>query len=238
MLTPHSAFRTPHSGAFLIAMEGIDGSGKGTQAGRLHERLVKSGCRAALISFPRYDATLFGKAVGDFLNGRFGTLEQVDPFLVSLLYAGDRYESRGMLLEAIAANDVVVLDRYVPSNIAHQASKLDAARRDELSGWIEQIEYEIYRLPRPDLVLLLDLPASEAQQLIAMKQARTYTDKKADLQETDADYLERVREVYTQLAAADETGWYRIDCSKGEKIRSIEEIGDEIWNVVATRRSR
>ena len=218
-------------------MEGIDGSGKGTQARRLHERLVESGSRAALISFPRYESTLFGKAVGDFLNGRFGTLDQVDPFLVSLLYAGDRFESRGLLIDAIEANDVVVLDRYVPSNVAHQASKLDGDRRDELIRWIEQIEYGIYRLPKPDLVLLLDLPAREAQQLIAAKQTRTYTDKKADLQEADADYLERVRDVYLQLAAADETGWYKLDCLSAGKIRSIKDIAEEVWDVVATRRN-
>src|SRR3712207_3314277 len=107
----------------LIAIEGIDGSGKGTQARLLRERCRAAGLSAALISFPRYAETRFGRAVGKFLNGRFGTLDQVSPFLAALLYAGDRFESRTLLRESLFANDVVVLNRYVASNVAHQGSK-------------------------------------------------------------------------------------------------------------------
>src|SRR5579872_3745025 len=109
----------------LIDIEGIDGSGKGTQARLLTDRLLASGVSATLVSFPRYDATLFGKAVGEFLNGEFGSLDTVHPFLVSLLFAGDRFESKAYLLEAMRTSQIVVLDRYVPSNVAHQAAKLD-----------------------------------------------------------------------------------------------------------------
>ena len=79
--------------AVIIAIEGIDGSGKGTQAARLHARCQAEGIKTSLIGFPRYDQTLFGKSIGDFLNGRFGELDEVNPFLASLLYAGDRFES-------------------------------------------------------------------------------------------------------------------------------------------------
>ncbi|RPI82323.1 MAG: thymidylate kinase, partial [Planctomycetaceae bacterium] len=126
----------PRSRALLIDFEGIDGSGKGTQARRLCERLSAERIPCALISFPRYSETLFGRAVGEFLNGRFGALDQVHPFLVSLLFAGDRFESKGLLETALAQNEVVVLDRYVPSNIAHQASKRAGPERQEL---IDQI---------------------------------------------------------------------------------------------------
>ena len=157
----------------LIAIEGIDGSGKGTQAARLREALAARGLKAALISFPRYQETFFGGRIGDFLNGRFGSLEEVHPFLAATLFAGDRLESRRMLLDALAANDVVVLDRYVASNIAHQAGKRDGAERQELTEWILKVEFEVNQLPKPDLAIVLDLPATRAQELIAKKIART-----------------------------------------------------------------
>jgi len=216
-----------HTTALLVAFEGIDGSGKGTQARRLQEHLSDRGRKVALISFPRYEQTLFGRAVGEFLNGRFGALDEVDPFLVSLLYAGDRFESRSLLTAALDENDVVILDRYVASNIAHQGAKRDGDARCELIDRIREIEYGLYQLPRPDAVLLLDLPVTEAQKLIATKSARSYTDRKADLQEADAVYLQRVRDVYLSLAN-DQPNWYRIDSLRGETLRTVEEIGEEI----------
>jgi len=212
----------------LVAFEGIDGSGKGTQAHRLHERLVSSGRRAELISFPRYESTLFGKAVGEFLNGRFGSLSEVNPFLVSLLYAGDRFESRDFLKAALDNNDVVVLDRYVASNMAHQGAKCTGDEHAEIVDWIEKIEYGLYEMPQPDLVFLLDLPAAEAQRLIEKKQARSYTEKKADLQEADAEYLESVRRAYLELSAASDR-WQTIDLCRDNAVRPVDEIGEAIW---------
>ncbi|MFO0917861.1 MAG: hypothetical protein U0872_06040 [Planctomycetaceae bacterium] len=104
----------------LIVLEGIDGSGKGTQAEQLRRHLNEAGMRCALISFPRYQQTAFGRQIGRFLNGEFGSLEQVDPLLASLLFAGDRYESRGLLLESLAEHDVVVCDRYIA--VQHRSS--------------------------------------------------------------------------------------------------------------------
>lgn len=213
--------------AFRIVFEGIDGSGKGTQAALLREALARDGRRVELLSFPRYDQTHFGRAIGEFLNGRFGPADAVDPFLVALLFAGDRFESRQVIERADAASDVLIFDRYVPSNIAHQAAKLPAERRGELAAWVERIEYDIYALPRPDLVILLDLPAEEAQRRIAKKAPRTYTDRAADLHEEDAPYLARVRAVYRELASRQEN-WRIIDCFDGERPRPVEEIGDEI----------
>jgi dTMP kinase len=220
----------------LIDIEGIDGAGKGTQAQALVARLTGAGVSARLISFPRYEATLFGRAVGEFLNGRFGALHEVHPFLVSLLFAGDRLESKQFLLDAMQASEIVVLDRYVPSNVAHQASKLDGDARSELTKRILDIEHQIFAMPRPDLVLWLDLPVKVAQILIAQKGARAYTDRKADIQEADGRYLERVRAVYDELAR-NEPGWQRIDCCEGERLRSTEDIAEEIWQVVSQLRA-
>lgn len=223
--------------ALLIALEGIDGSGKGTQALLLQERLVASGLSAGLLSFPRYEETLFGKSIGDFLNGRFGALNEVNPFLVSLLYAGNRFESRGLLLKACAENDVLVIDRFVASNIAHQGAKLDEDEREEFVEWIGKIEHEVFQLPRPDLVVLLDLPAEQAQQLIARKQARGYTDKATDIHEADRQYLAKVRDVYLHLSSR-EPNWHRVDCYRDGILRTIDDIATEIWRVVRDRQKR
>jgi dTMP kinase len=215
----------------LIDIEGIDGSGKGTQAGRLVERLKTTGVSASLISFPRYAATLFGRAVGEFLNGKFGSLADVHPFLVSLLFAGDRFESKRFLLDARAASQVVVLDRYVPSNVAHQASKLDGAERAELTNRILELEYTVFGMPCPDVVVLLDLPVAIAQERISHKTPRNYTARKADIQEADGCYLERVREVYLELGSSG-PNWHTILCSDGPRIRTIDEVADSVWQIV------
>lgn len=217
--------------AVLIDIEGIDGSGKGTQARLLCDRLTREGISHRLISFPRYDTTFFGRVIGEFLNGKFGTLEEVDPFLASLLFAGDRYESRDVLREALQSSSVIVLDRYVPSNIAHQAAKRDGTERRELIGRILHLEYEIYQLPRPEAVLLLDLPVKVAQELVSRKAARSYTDQTADIQEADSNYLGKVRDVYQELAHT-EPNWRVVPCTDGQGLRVMEAIGDEIWNVV------
>lgn len=218
--------------ALLIDIEGIDGSGKATQSARLHQRLLEAGQHAALISFPRYEATLFGKAIGDYLNGRFGSLQDVSPFLVSLLYAGDRFESRLRLRKMMAENDAVVLDRYVASNIAHQGAKADGDERAEVIEWIRRIEFEVFDLPRPDVVVLLDVPSEQAQRLIAKKQSRSYTDKPSDLQESDTGYLERVREIYLDLATR-LPEWHTIQCCQsGGGVRPVEQIAEDVWRVL------
>ena len=216
--------------ALLVVIEGIDGSGKGTQSARLRDRLRDRGLRAGLLSFPRYDATFFGQRIGDFLNGRFGQLNEVDPFLASLLYAGDRLESKAELTRLLATNDVLVLDRYVPSNIAHQAGKRTGEQRRELADWIEKIEYDLFGLPRPDLVVLLDIPTKDSQELIAKKEQRSYTTQAADIQEADTDYLSRVRSAYRELAA--ERGWSIVSVVHQQAIRSMEDITAEIEQLV------
>ncbi len=219
----------------LIDIEGIDGSGKGTQARLLCDRLIAAGVSATLVSFPRYDATLFGRAVGEYLNGDFGSLAAVPPFLVSLLFAGDRFESKPFLLDAMRTSEVVVLDRYVPSNVAHQAAKLDGDARADLSNRILDIEFTIFGLPRPDVVLLLDLPVAVAQDLISKKAARNYTNRKADIQEADAEYLGRVRDVYRDLART-EPNWHTTACCDQSRLRSPTVIAEEIWQHVAKLR--
>ncbi len=218
--------------ATLIAIEGIDGSGKGTQSARLTSSLTDRGLKAAMLQFPRYSKTNFGAAIGEFLNGRFGELHQVHPQLAAVLYAGDRFESRQLLLSLMAENDVVVLDRFVGSNLAHQSARLEGAERDRLVTWIETIEYEVFQLPRPDTNLLIDMSSAWSRELVARKAARDYTDRVADLQEADTPYLEKVRQCYRQIAES-RPDWQIISglTDTGE-LRTIDEVGEQILQVV------
>lgn len=216
---------------YLIAIEGIDGSGKGTQAKRLLQRLETEGQRALLLSFPRYDATFFGRTIGEYLNGAFGSLGEVPPFFASLLFAGDRFESRPLLCDALARYDVVVLDRYVASNIAHQAARLEGTGRKRLIEAIEHLEFELYQMPRPDRVVLLDLSVAAAQILIAKKPARSYTDRAADIQEADTVYLTCVRDLYLELART-EPNWSVVSCERQGSLRSIDDVAEEIAQLV------
>lgn len=223
--------------ALLVAIEGIDGTGKGTQARRLVDALAAAGRSTRLIGFPRYSDTEFGRRIGDYLNGRYGALDAVHPLLAALLYAGDRFESRELLRQSLAEFDVVVLDRYVASNIAHQAAKRTGPERDDLRAFIEQLEFGTYQLPQADLVILLDLPADRAQQLIAKKAQRNYTDRAADLQEENAPYLEAVRQLYLELAAAGPQ-WRRIDVLRNGELRTIDDVAAEILAVVEKKYER
>ncbi|MFV0446328.1 MAG: thymidylate kinase [Planctomycetaceae bacterium] len=219
----------------LISIEGIDGSGKGTQAQRLVDFLSAAGWRAALLGFPRYSETFFGARIGEFLNGHFGGLDQVSPLLAALLFAGDRFESRSRLQQLLETHDVVVLDRYVASNVAHQAAKLDGPDRQQLIAQIEQLEFSIYGLPRPDRVLLLDIPAAVSRKLVARKARRDYTAAEADLQEADTDYQERVRQLYRDLATGDDS-WRTVSVvnEQGE-LRGIDDIAAELSGYVDVR---
>ncbi len=220
----------------LIAIEGIDGSGKGTQAKRLLERLLAANVSATLISFPRYSQTHFGRTIGRFLNGEFGALDVVDPHLAATLYASDRFESKSFLLEQLQQFEVVVCDRYVASNTAHQGAKRTGEDRRALQDWIAQTEYGVFALPRADLTILLDLSAELSQTLIAKKAQRDYTDKKADIQEADVGYLRSVRDVYLDVAAS-EANWVRVPVEADGSIRSIDDVSEDIWRIFCERRS-
>ena len=218
--------------ATLIAIEGIDGSGKGTQAGRLVSSLRDMGLKVDTLQFPRYSATTFGSAIGDFLNGRFGTLNEVHPQLAAVLYAGDRYESRSLLIRMMEENDIIVLDRFVGSNLAHQSAKLEDEARIALIEWIEKIEFEVFALPRPTLTILIDMSSQMSRELVSRKAARDYTTQEADLQESDLPYLEKVRRCYLALSHS-RIDWQTVHGLNDDgKLKSIDEVGHEILTVV------
>ena len=215
----------------LITIEGIDGSGKHTQTKLLEHSLTAAGHSVFLTGFPQYDSW-FGTMISKYLNGDLGTLENVDPRFAALLYAGDRFEARSQLEGALNEGKLVLCDRYVASNLAHQVARAPVEKRPELLRWIEHLEYSVYRLPRENLILYLRVPPAEAQKLVARKPARSYTTAKHDLQESNLRHLEDAAEMYDMLSRS--RPWATIqsfDAQRGS-MRLPEEISAEMLAAV------
>jgi dTMP kinase len=217
----------------LIALEGIDGSGKRTQLDLLARELDARGLSTFRISFPRYES-FFGKLVGRYLNGEFGPLEAVDPHFSALLYAGDRLEAKPEIEAALSAGKIVLADRYIGSNMAHQSERVPPDRREEFFAWLRRLEYGLYGLPGEDLVIYLRIPIDEANRLIGQKSAREYTSLKRDIQEADVRHLEQTALIYDRLAT--EANWVRIECSNAASgaLQSPEEIHRAVLQAVET----
>jgi dTMP kinase len=215
----------------LIAVEGIDGSGKRTQVELLEKALTKHGHSVYSTGFPQYDSW-FGKMVGQFLNGQLGPLESVDPHFTALLYAGDRFEAKPRIEAEIRRGSIVLADRYIGSNLAHQTARAPAEKRAEFLSWIEHLEYTIYGLPRESLVLYLRVPPVEAQSLVARKSARNYTAAQKDLQESSLRHLEDAAEMYDLLSRR--PPWATMQCFDATRhvMRPPEEIAAEVLAAV------
>jgi dTMP kinase len=218
----------------LIALEGIDGSGKRTQLDLLVRELDARGYRTYRISFPRYES-FYGKLVARYLNGEFGSLSAVDPHLSALLYAGDRLEAKPELEAALASGKIVLADRYVGSNLAHQSERVPPERREEFIAWLKRLEYGLYGLPAEDLVIYLRLPVQEARRLVGLKPPRAYTELKRDIHEADTKHLEQTALIYDRLAT--EPNWTRIECINAATgvLKSPEEIHRTVVQAVESR---
>jgi dTMP kinase len=211
----------------LIAIEGIDGSGKRTQVELLTLTLKARGHSVYSTGFPQYDSW-FGKMVGKFLNGDLGPLDSVDPRFSAMLYAGDRFEAKFKLEAALDSGQILLVDRYIASNLAHQTARVPPAQRAEFLQWIEHLEYQVYGLPRESLILYLRVPPREAQRLVALKSARSYTSAQRDLQEASLRHLEDAAEMYDSLSRS--IPWATIQCFDAihGTMREPEEIAIEV----------
>lgn len=207
----------------LIVLEGIDGSGKRTQLDMLARACSDRGLRVSRYAFPNY-AGYFGKLVARYLNGEFGSLAAVDAHFSSLLYAGDRFESKPAMEKDLAEGFLLLADRYIGSNLAHQAARVPPGQREEFLAWLKQLEYSVYALPVEDLVVYLSLPPREAQRLVEQKDQRNYTTLRRDIQEASLSHLEDAANVYDRLAA--QPNWVKIDC--WDAARRFLRIPDEI----------
>lgn len=213
--------------AVLLAIEGADGAGKATVSAAVVELLRAAGKRAEVVSFPRYADTAGGHVLGEYLAGRLP--RAVSPRAAAVLYALDRLESRDHLLGVAGANDVVVFDRYIASNMAYQAAQVPAGNAAALMEWIAALELRQFALPAPDLNVYLDTPQDVARSLIARKRRRSYTDDAFDAYEADVALQGRVRENYAGMAAAGLLGrWATVATTVEGVSRAPEEIATEI----------
>jgi dTMP kinase len=184
----------------LLVVEGIDGSGKGTQASLLRGLFEHKGVRTLVIPFPQYSSTFYGKIIGQYLNGDYGGLNSLPPIYAAMAYAGDRLEYKPMLEAALKSYDLVILDRYVASNIAHQGGKFtDEKDQQIIRGQIETMEYSVNDLPKPAMNILLDIDPALAMERVLKKSQRDYTSAKADIHEANFEYLTRVANIYRKL---------------------------------------
>lgn len=214
----------------IIAFEGIDGSGKGTHSALLFDHLVKQNFKCELISFPEYERHFFGREVGKYLNGDFGDIDVVDPKFSSVLYAGDRFESNEHIRTLLPKTDFIICDRYTPSNIAHQSAKVRKDQQLELQQWITTLEYSVFKIPEPDLVILLDIDPVISMNLIKKKKERNYTKKSHDIHEEDLNYLIRVRDIYLELSGRE--NWLVVNSVDKGVLRTIDDIQEEIWQKI------
>lgn len=219
------------NGTFIV-IEGTDGSGKGTQFRQLTERLRNEGYDVATFDFPQYEhpSSYFVK---EYLNGRYGTAEDVGPYTGSLFYALDRYEAAPAIRQALAEGKVVLANRFVGSNMAHQGTKF--AHAEERRGyfiWLDNLEFEMLKIPRPTSSLVLRVPAETAQQLIDQKETRSYTDKKRDLHEADLNHLKKAVEVFDDMCQLFPKDFSRIDCTRDDNLLDIGTVHEIIWQKI------
>lgn len=218
----------------FIAIEGGDGSGKGTQSKLLVEHLSQQGFDVLFMSFPQYGADS-AYYVEQYLNGAYGEANDVPADLGVLPFAIDRYAAGTKIRAHLdKPNSIVISDRYMASNLAHQGTKVaDDAVRKAFYERTLKTEYEVLRIPRPDINIVLLVPADLAQANVDKKAARSYTDKKRDIHEADASHLELAKRNYEELCALYPDEFTAIDCTQDGELRSIEDIQRQIRAVLS-----
>ena len=200
----------------LIVLEGLDGAGKSTQVRLVSEYLSGKKSEFRYLHFPRFDTPVVGEMIAKFLRGDFGKNDSVHPMLVAHIFAEDRREAGALAHQWLSQGDTVLFDRYVYSNIAFQCAKLsDKRERDELRDWILNTEYEVFKIPRPDINIFLDVPIDFVDERLKENRQgddRDYLQGKEDIHEADLSFQRRVREIYLEQCERDPE-FIRIDCS-------------------------
>ncbi len=217
----------------LIVITGIDGSGKTVQSKILYERLLKEGHLAVTTDFPQYGKTFFADMVTKYLKGQFGSADSVSPYLAALLYAGDRWECKEQINTWLGEGKIIVSNRYVCDNMAHQGGKInDPAVKEIFFQWLEKLEHHVFAVPRSNLNILLYVPAEIAYQLIEKKEQRAYlSGEKKDIHEEDINHLRYAQQTFLEISRG-KKDWTTIDCTESGKLLSEQLIADKVWCVV------
>lgn len=213
----------------LIVIEGLDGSGKATQTQRLYDRLQNMGININKISFPNYNSPSSGP-IKMYLDGSMGTSPtDVNAFAASSFYAVDRYCSFKEIWEKCYNDGAIILaDRYATSNAIYQMAKLKESNWDSFLNWIEDYEYNKLQLPKPDMVIYLDVPPEVSQKL--MTNRYNGDENKKDIHESNVSYLKKCR--ISALYASKKLNWNIVGCAENNKLLGLEEIESKIFNIV------
>lgn len=218
----------------LIVIEGTDGSGKQTQSELLYNYFKNEENKNVIkLTFPDYDSET-STLVKMYLAGKFGdTADSVDPKIASVFYAVDRYASYKTKWEAFSKekDNIIIFDRYVTSNMVHQAAKIDNIfDKDNYLDWIYNFEYNIMKLPKPDKVIFLNMRFDLAQKLMLNRANKITNENKKDIHERDIDYMKKCYE--NACYVSNKYNWNEIKCFHDDTIRSIEDIQNEIRKIV------
>jgi dTMP kinase len=217
----------------FIVIDGTDGSGKATQTKLLVERLNREGKKAEQISFPSYGqpSAFF---VEQYLNGAYG--KNLGPRTASVLYAVDRFHQAPRIREMLESGTIVVSDRYASANKGHQTGKLsDPVERMAFVEWLNDLEYGTMGIPKPDLTVLLHVPAQTAYDLVAKKTERAYIEggKTRDIHEADIGHLKAAETAYLELPQIDtEERWVTLECTEGDALLPIETVHERLWTLL------
>jgi dTMP kinase len=220
----------------FVNIEGLDGSGKSTQIKLLQQYFNDNNIAYQYLHFPRTDSPVYGELIAKFLRGDLGDMETVDPYLIALLYAGDRNDAKSIINEWLKKDYLVLIDRYVYSNIAFQCAKLnDDKKIEKLSQWIKYVEYEYFKIPKPDVEIFLDVPAHFTEKNLSKTRVgsdREYLKGKDDIHEKDINFQERVRDIYHREIEK-ESNFHIIKCyDKQEQIYDPETIKRKILHYI------
>ena len=218
----------------LIVLEGLDGAGKSTQINLLKDYFEKRGDAVKLLHFPRFDTPVFGEIIAKFLRGDLGAIDSVHPLLVALIYAEDRRDAAPMLKEWLESGNIVILDRYIYSNIAFQCAKAaNEEEADYLRNWILNTEFGDFSIPKPDVNLFLDVPLGfVGEKLAASREGndREYLAGKKDIHEASLLFQERVREFYLRECGR---GLQQVECSGSDhEMLPAEAIFEKILSYI------